>query len=106
MPYANPFKLILFLLYGGYFLLVGPLSAWLLFNAQTAVGLLLATFGLLSLLLPLLFVIFQRKQNRLLRRAPEYVVFLLVVVGTAVFLQAPTGNPKNIFSCFHSLEAL
>lgn len=98
-PNSKPFckswlcRLVFLSVYGGFVLLVGPLSAWLLFNAQTAVGLLLATFGLLSLLLPLSFVIRQRIQNRLLRRAPESVAFLLVVVGTAVFLQAPSGNP-------------
>lgn len=98
-PNSKPFcsswlcRLFVLGLYGGLFLLVGPLSAWLLFYAQTAVGLLLATFGLLSLLLPLVLVIRQRAQNKFLRRAPEFVVFLLVVVGTAVFLQAPSGNP-------------
>lgn len=86
-------QLTFVVLYSGYFLVMGPLSLWLLLNTQTAVGLLLATFGLLSLLLPLSFIIRQRAQNKWLRRAPEYVVVLLVVVGTAVFLQAPTGNP-------------
>ncbi len=86
-------QLTFVVLYSGYFLVMGPLSLWLLLNTQTAVGLLLATFGLLSLLLPLSFIIRQRAQNKWLRRAPEYVVVLLVVVGTAVFLQAPSGNP-------------
>lgn len=87
------FKLLLLAISTGYFLLVAPLATWLLFNAQTAVGLLLAIIGLLSLLLPILSALPHRKQNKFLRRAPAFVVFLLVALGTAVFLQIPSGNP-------------
>lgn len=86
-----PFKPLLLVIYSGYFLLLAPLSTWLLFQAQTAVGLLLATFGLLSVLLLILLVLPQRKQNKFLRRTPEFVAFLLVVLGTAVFLNMPSG---------------
>lgn len=86
-------KLTGFVIYCGYFLLVAPLSTWLLLEAQTAVGLLLAASGLLSLVLPALLILPQRKQNKLLRRARGLIVVLLVVMVTAVFRQTPSGNP-------------
>ncbi len=87
------FKLLPLAIYVSYFLLVGPLSTWLLFNNQTAVGRTLAIIGLLSILLLTLLALPQRKQNKLLRRAPAFVAFLLVVLATAVFLQSPSGHP-------------
>lgn len=85
--------LVFALAYGGYFLLVAPVSAWLLFNAQTAVGQLLAIIGLLSVLLLFLLVLPQRKQNKFLIGASGLIAFLLVILATAVFLQTPSGGP-------------
>ncbi len=91
MKYAS--KLVLLLLYASYFLLVAPLATWLLFNAQTAVGRMLAIIGLLSVLLPTLLALSQRKQNKFLRGTSGLVAILLVVLATAVFLQTPSGDP-------------
>lgn len=50
--------------------------------------------GLLSVLLPILLILPQRKQNKFWRRTPAFVAFLLMALGTAVFLNAPSGNPN------------
>ena len=87
------FKLIFALIYSSYALFIGPFSVWLLFNAQTAVGRMLALIGLLSLLVPLLAAAPRRKQRNLLNGLLGAAALSMIGLGTAVLLSAPSGNP-------------
>jgi pimeloyl-ACP methyl ester carboxylesterase len=88
-------RLIGLILYGGYFVLVAPLSLWLLFNAQTWVGRGLAASGGLTLLIPLFIVRhFQRRERQQIWRRTAVLLALLVVGFLAVVISAaPSGNP-------------
>ncbi|MCB8979245.1 MAG: prolyl oligopeptidase family serine peptidase [Ardenticatenaceae bacterium] len=98
-PNSKPFcsswlcRLFVLGLYGGLFLLVGPLSAWLLIHAQTAIGTMLATLGLLSLLLPFFWFIQQRSKTVFVRGLLGLTILAMGALSTAVLLQAPSGNP-------------
>ena len=88
------FWLLFLTLYASYILLVGPLSFWLLFNAQTAVGNMLATMGIVSLLLPALVAARLVKPQKAVSRLLGITIVLLVGLATAVLLSTPSGKPN------------
>jgi len=88
-------KLLLIILYLGFFLLIGPISIWLLFNACTWVGYGFSFLGISILVLPILILIYNRKINR--QRHLKWGIISLCVVWLgivgAILWQPPTGDP-------------
>lgn len=88
-------QIILLFLYGGFVLIVAPLSFWMLFNAQTWVGRGLAVAGFLSLLLPLLIARHYQRRDRqkIWGQAAFFLALILAGFLIVVVSAAPSGNP-------------
>ena len=97
MPFIlNIVKFILLIIYFGLVLLMGPVSVWLLFAAQTWTGTGLALSGLITLLLPitLLFSYQLPIHHRLWRRVSLVLGFCLVGLIGSILWRTPTGSPN------------
>jgi pimeloyl-ACP methyl ester carboxylesterase len=90
-----PGKIIFLVFYFGCFLLIAPLSFWMLFNGQTWIGKGIGVIGLLSMLLPFLFLRWYQRRGTQKMWGWSLAFVGLVIVGfvTAVFIAAPSGTP-------------
>lgn len=84
----------LFGLHAALALLLGPLSVWLLFSAQTWTGRGIATAGLIVIALPVTLVLWRRgkARRRLMGRVSAALGVALVAIVAAILIATPDGD--------------
>ncbi len=87
-------KLVSLLFYGAYFLLIAPISIWMLFNAPTWIGKVLSIAGLVALPLPIFITYWyrQRKHQKIWGRLIIFTGIILTSILVIILLAAPSGN--------------
>lgn len=97
-------KILLSLFYIGACLLIGPLSLWVLFNARTWVGYGFAAVGIITLLLPVLFVFYKAQSHAYLKPLLLGFCALWFAIVGVLFLQTPSGDPGPNSSVSHGFS--
>ncbi len=99
----NIVKFILLLIYFSLVLLLGPVSIWLLFKAQTWTGIGLALSGLITILVPitLIFSYQLSLHHRLWSKVTLILTVCLIGLIALILWTTPTGSPSTQATVSH-----